>query len=70
MRTPVEIYRGIAIRKSPIALCLPKPQGRPSNQYEANVQGWLLVGGLQAVRDKIDQMLGPDQEPPPPSRQK
>jgi hypothetical protein len=69
MRTPVEIYRGIAIRKSPMALLLPQSQTPPLDQFEANLQGWLLVGPLQSVRDKIDQMLGPEEDPgaPPPT---
>jgi hypothetical protein len=63
MRTPVEIYRGIAIRKSPIALCLSSQSKPPADQFEATLDGWLLVGTLQAVREKIDQMLEAQGEP-------
>jgi hypothetical protein len=66
MRTPVEIYRGIAIRKSPMALLLPKPDKPPFDQYEATVHDWLLVGSLEHLRAKIDQMLGPPESDPPP----
>jgi hypothetical protein len=38
-------------------------------QHEARLQGWLLIGTLQGVRDNIDQMLGPTKTTAPARRE-
>jgi hypothetical protein len=58
MQIPVETYRGVAIFKSRLVLCLANYNPASTHEWhEAMVGGWLMVGTLEQLRREIDKRL-------------